>query len=112
MFKSFLSTMKGLGRKALGFIRGLNGDKAATFASSALSKWIHPAVGSVATPFLKQLGQYANEKLDEWSKDDRLATEGGIRKPTGRRPRFRSPAFASPPGDEAIGSNTYKEIFS
>ena len=83
MFKSFLGTLKNLGKKAIGYVRGLNGNKAASFVSSMIKNYV-PLVGDAANPFLQKLGSYVNSKLDEWSEASASAKEGGIRKPMKR----------------------------
>lgn len=83
MFKSFLNTVKNLGKKAIGYVRGLNGNKAATLLSSLASKYV-PFIGDAANPFLQKLGSYVNEKLDEWSDFNKRAKSSGIKKPDNR----------------------------
>lgn len=83
MFKSFLGTLKSLGKKAIGYVRGLNGNKAATLVSSMIKNYV-PLVGNSADPFLQKIGSYVNQKLDEWSEASSAAKEGGVKKPTRR----------------------------
>lgn len=74
--------MKNIGKKAIGFVRGLNGDKLASFISNtAPIPYIR-----YAEPFLRKLGQFINDKLDDISKDNEEKLVGGIRKPK-KKPR-------------------------
>ena len=75
MFSKIATGLKNLGKKAIGYIRGLNGDKAAAWATKALFSY-SPMYGAAAAPFLNQLGKYINEKMDRIS--DR---SGGVLKP-------------------------------
>ena len=83
MFKSFLNTVKNLGKKAIGYVRGLNGNKAAALVSSLASKYL-PFVGDAANPFLQKIGNYINEKLEDWSDFNKQAKIGGVKKPNNR----------------------------
>lgn len=83
MFKSFLNTLKGLGKKAIGFVRGLNGNKAASFISSIVNG-ISPGLGTAAAIPLNMLGNVANEKMEEWSRDD----DEGVKKPNNRSAKW------------------------
>lgn len=84
MFKSFLNTLKGLGKKAIGFVRGLNGNKAASFVSSLVNS-VAPGIGTAAAIPLNMLGNVANEKMEEWAKDE---PEEGVRKPNNRSAKW------------------------
>lgn len=84
MFKSFLNTLKGLGKKAIGFVRGLNGNKAASFVSSLVNS-VAPGMGTAAAIPLNMLGDAANEKMEEWAKDD---PKEGISKPNNRSAKW------------------------
>jgi hypothetical protein len=89
MYKSFFNMLKSMGKKAVGYVRGLNGDKAAAFGSSVLSNyvpvWAQPLKTEFIDPYIKQLGQYANDRMDEWSADDKGPRESGVHKPLDRR---------------------------
>lgn len=84
MFKSFLNTLKGLGKKAIGFVRGLNGNKAASFVSSLVNS-ISPGAGAAAAIPLNMLGDMANKKMDEWSSE---TPDEGIKKPNNRSAKW------------------------
>lgn len=80
------SALRSIGSKAVGFIRGLNGKKAAeglTMAISANPKY--GALAPIASPFLGMLGDKINTWLEEkavaWSRED----GGGIQKPNSYR---------------------------
>ena len=80
MFSKFASELKQLGKKAVGYIRGLNGDKAAAFGTSIISTY-NPVVGAAAAPFLAKLGELINRRLEE------IAKESGVNKPKNREVR-------------------------
>lgn len=85
MFKSIFGVLKGLGKKAIGFVRGLNGNKAAKLLAGSIQKGGYPF--KAAVPFLKGLGSFINEKLDEVSKEEE--TSGGIQKPSVSKRQLR-----------------------
>jgi hypothetical protein len=92
MLGKIVKFAKGLGRKAVGYIRGLNGDKAAAYTTAALANWNLPAAAA-ASPFIKELGQYINQRLDEWSDNPNNPTQRLIertRRLRQKRPRSRS----------------------
>ena len=78
MFSKFVQKAKDLGKKAIGYVRGLNGDKAAAWAVGAITGY-NPAYGVIASPFLTKLGSYINHKVDKWLAEDRFS--GGVKKP-------------------------------
>ena len=80
MFKSMWNGFKTLGKKAIGYVRGLNGDKAATYLISQLSSW-NPTIGAASAPFVKIIGSKINDKLDDWIKYNQQKSMGGIVKP-------------------------------
>ena len=92
MLGKIVKYAKGLGRKAIGYIRGLNGDKAAAYTTAALANWNLPAAAA-SSPFIKELGHYINLKLDEWSDNQNNPTQRLIertRRLRQKRPRSRS----------------------
>lgn len=61
--KSFKSFLKSLGRKAIGFVRGLNGKRAAGAISAALSKF-HPSAGMAGKVMEQDIAETINKGLD------------------------------------------------
>lgn len=70
--KSFKNFLKSLGRKAIGFVRGLNGKKAASVITSVVGRW-KPAAGLIAAPFEESVAETINKGLasaEEYLKPD------------------------------------------
>ena len=58
--KSFKTFLKSVGRKAIGYIRGLNGKKTSGLVTQYASSW-SPAFGAMAAP----LAEYIGESIDK-----------------------------------------------
>ena len=70
----------GLGKKAIGYIRGLNGQKLAMLASSLVSKK-YPVLGASVTPVLSYAGGKFNDLMDYLAADNSSREGGGVHKP-------------------------------
>lgn len=87
MFKAFANTMYKLGKKAIGYIKGMNGQKLAMLASSLVSKK-YPGAGPIVTPALMYAGGKLNDLMDylasENEEQSRRQIQGGVYKPVRR----------------------------
>jgi hypothetical protein len=88
MFSKIVSGLKQLGKKAIGWVRGMNGDKAAAWAGGALTGY-NPTMGAVASPFLALIGKKINDRLDSWIANNVNNRKSGIQKPNYRRRDFQ-----------------------
>ena len=78
MFKKFWGGLKDMGKRAIGYIKGMNGHKAAAALLAALEGW-QPGSSAFAAPLATYLGGKANELMDYIS-DGISQPSGGIRK--------------------------------
>ena len=63
MFKRFWSGIKSLGKKAIGFIKGMNGNKVAASAVGAIES-LYPGLGKLFAPSIPNVGGLINKGLD------------------------------------------------
>lgn len=85
MFKTLRNVLKTMGKKAIGYVRGLNGDKAATYLTAATTQY-SPTLGAVTSPFFAELGKYVNSKVDNYLQYQNEKSKGGVVKP----PKYHS----------------------
>lgn len=87
MFKAFANTMFKLGKRAIGYIKGMNGNKLAMLASSLVSKK-YPGAGPIVTPALMYAGRKLNDLMDYLANDNEEQSQrriqGGVYKPMPR----------------------------
>lgn len=79
MFKSIGDTIKSFGKKAIGYVRGLNGKKIASFLGGAASTYLGP-FGALLQPFADKAGDYLNDLMDKYSESQNSRAQGGIRR--------------------------------
>jgi hypothetical protein len=94
MFKTAWNNFKAFGKKAVGYVRGLNGDKAASFLTSYINNH-NPGAAAVLSPFIQNLGTFINKHLDNIAETNKERSTGGIFKPVRTRLPQRRAAIVS-----------------
>jgi hypothetical protein len=87
MFKRFWNSVKSYGKKAIGYIKGMNGHRMADAAIVAIES-LFPGAGMMAAPASRYLGNKVNSLLDYLSQEEQVQ-QGGVRKPASL-PRYIS----------------------
>ena len=81
MFSKIGSMIKGLTKRAVGYVRGLNGEKIAQFLTKAASSYLGPYV-DVLRPFAMKAGEYLNEQMDKYAEVSENRRRGGVNRMT------------------------------
>lgn len=87
MFKKFWGGLKDLGKRAIGYIKGMNGHKAVSYLFENMNSLL-PGISTYGKPLSDYLGRQADSLIDRLDQNLRENTiestgvyGGGIRKP-------------------------------